>query len=173
VLQFRSITLDPSPDGDVIHREPTLGQKLLDVAVGKREAQIPADRQENDIRFKLAPLEQAANRRVQKEHPTSLSRQACKVATLPACPRNDVQKHIRDYLVAVTLRKYDDATARAMPEVLSDVVNAAQNEISMFAHRPGDATDPEDVKETARFLDRLENQYFERMRKVLKARDQN
>jgi hypothetical protein len=72
-----------SPDGDVIHREPTLGQKLLDVAVRKREAQIPADRQENDLRFKLAPLEQAANRRVQKEHPTSLSRQACKVATLP------------------------------------------------------------------------------------------
>jgi SIR2-like domain len=90
-----------------------------------------------------------------------------------ACPRNDVQKHIRDYLVAVTLRKYDDAMARAMPEVLSDVVNAAENEISMFAHRPGDATDPEDVKETARFLDRLESQYFERMRKVLKARDQN
>jgi hypothetical protein len=25
-LQFRSIPLDPSPDGDVIHREPTLGQ---------------------------------------------------------------------------------------------------------------------------------------------------
>ena len=34
------------------------------------------------FRFKLAPLEQAANRRVQKEHPTSLSRLACKVATL-------------------------------------------------------------------------------------------
>jgi hypothetical protein len=33
-LQFRSIPLDPSLDGDVIHREPTLGQKLLDVAVG-------------------------------------------------------------------------------------------------------------------------------------------
>src|SRR4029077_1335537 len=82
-LQFRSIPLDPSPDGDVIHRKPTLGKKLLDVAVRKREAQIPADRQENDLRFKLAPLEQAANRRVQKEHPTSLSRQACKVATLP------------------------------------------------------------------------------------------
>jgi hypothetical protein len=78
-LQFRSIPLDPSPDGDVIHREHTLGQKLRDVAVRKREAQIPADRQENDLRFKLAPLEQAANRRVQKEHPISLSRQACEL----------------------------------------------------------------------------------------------
>src|SRR5580700_5023806 len=78
-----------APDGDVIHREPTLGQKLLDVAVRKREAQIPADRQENDLRFKLAPLEQAANRRVQKEHPTSLSRQACKVATLPMGGRDE------------------------------------------------------------------------------------
>src|SRR4029077_6767188 len=36
-----------------------------------------------DLRFKLPPLEQAANRRVQKEHPTSLSRQAGKVETLP------------------------------------------------------------------------------------------
>jgi hypothetical protein len=75
-VQFRSIPMDASPDGDVIHREPTLGQKLLDVAVRKRKAQIPADRQENELRLKLAPPEQAANRRVQKEHPTSLSRQA-------------------------------------------------------------------------------------------------
>ena len=28
-LQFRSIRLDPSPDGDVIHREPAPDQKLL------------------------------------------------------------------------------------------------------------------------------------------------
>ena len=28
-LQFRSIPLDPSPDGDVIHREPAPDQKLL------------------------------------------------------------------------------------------------------------------------------------------------
>src|SRR5258707_12535193 len=75
-LQFRSIPLDPSPDGDVIHREPTLGQKLLDVAARKREAQIPADRQETDLRFKLVPLEQTANLRVRKWHPTSLPGQA-------------------------------------------------------------------------------------------------
>jgi hypothetical protein len=45
----------------VIGAQAPLGEQLLDVAVGKREAQIPADRQENDLRFKLAPLEQTGD----------------------------------------------------------------------------------------------------------------
>src|SRR5271154_7103383 len=40
LIQFRGVPLDPAPDGDVIHRESTLGQQVLDVAVRKREAQI-------------------------------------------------------------------------------------------------------------------------------------
>jgi hypothetical protein len=81
-------------DGDVIHREPTLGQKLLNVAVRKGEAQIPADRQENDLRFKLAPLEQAANRRVQKDHPTSLSRQRWVQRYAPELERR-LRRHLK------------------------------------------------------------------------------
>jgi hypothetical protein len=34
-----------------------LGQQLLHITIGKREAQIPTDGQENHLRFKLAPLE--------------------------------------------------------------------------------------------------------------------
>src|SRR5271167_3333463 len=60
-----------------------VGQEFLDVAIREREAQIPTDGQENHLRFKLAPLEQTANRRGQEEHPASLSRGTCKVATLP------------------------------------------------------------------------------------------
>ena len=86
-----------------------------------------------------------------------------------ACPRNDVQKHVRDYLVAVTLRQYDDAMTRAMPEVLDEVVDAAQKEISDFGRDYGEAADPNDVKETTKFLDRLENQYFEKMRRAVEA----
>ena len=43
-LNFWGVTLDPPPDGDVIGAQAPLGEPLLHVAVGKREAQIPADR---------------------------------------------------------------------------------------------------------------------------------
>ena len=63
-----------------------LGEQLLHVSVGKGEAQVPADRKQDDLRFKLAPLEQSGNR-WDTEHPSilaaSLSGQASKVATLP------------------------------------------------------------------------------------------
>src|SRR5208283_3914187 len=39
-----------------------LGEQLLHVTVGKREAQVPADRKQDHLRFKLAPLEQPGNR---------------------------------------------------------------------------------------------------------------
>ena len=53
--------LDPPPDGDVIDAQAPLGQEFLYVAIREREAQIPIDRQENHLRFKLAPLEQTGN----------------------------------------------------------------------------------------------------------------
>jgi len=49
----------------VIGVQATLGKEFLHVTVGKREAQVPADRKEDHLRFKLAPLEQFANRRGQ------------------------------------------------------------------------------------------------------------
>src|ERR1700757_5341964 len=66
-----------------------LGEQLLHVTVGKREAQVPADREQDHLRFKLAPLEQSGNR-WDTEHPSilaaRLSGQASKVATLPFHP---------------------------------------------------------------------------------------
>jgi hypothetical protein len=34
-----------------------LGEQLLHVTVGKREAQVPADRKQDHLRLKLPPLE--------------------------------------------------------------------------------------------------------------------
>jgi hypothetical protein len=87
-----------------------------------------------------------------------------------ASPRNDTQKQVRDYLVSVTLARYDDAMARAMPEVLRDFMASARDELSAFDRQSRKTTDPEDVKATKLFLDRLENQYFEKMRKVIESR---
>src|ERR1700739_2642084 len=78
--------LYPSPHRDVIGAQAPLGEQLLYVTVGKREAQVPADRKQDDLRFKLAPLEQSGNR-WDTEHPSilaaRLSGQASKVAKLP------------------------------------------------------------------------------------------
>src|SRR5262249_21304007 len=82
-FQFRAVTLDPSPHRDVIGVQAPLGQQLLHITIGKREAQIPTDSQENHLRFKLAPLEQTRNRTREQEHRTNLSDHSCKVATLP------------------------------------------------------------------------------------------
>ena len=56
-LNFWGVTLDPPPDGDVVDQKSALGKEFLHIAVGKREAQVSADRKQDDLRFKLAPLE--------------------------------------------------------------------------------------------------------------------
>src|SRR5271166_3407532 len=83
-LNFWGVTLHPPPDGDVVDRKSALGKEFLHVAVGQRELQIPANRQQDDLRFELPPLEKTRNRRREQEHRTSLSDHASKVATLPA-----------------------------------------------------------------------------------------
>ena len=60
-LHFRSIPLDPSPHRDVVGAQAPIGEQLLDVAIREREAQISTDRQENHLRFKLAPFEQTGD----------------------------------------------------------------------------------------------------------------
>src|SRR5271167_966318 len=73
----------PPPDGDVVDRKSALGKEFFHLAVGQREAQVPANRQQDDLRFELPPLEKTRNRRREQEHRTSLSDHASKVATLP------------------------------------------------------------------------------------------
>src|ERR1700758_5309290 len=72
----------------MVDPQTTLGEQFLDLAIGEREAQVPADREQDHFRVKLAPLEQSGNR-WDTEHPSilaaSLSGQASKVATLPPC----------------------------------------------------------------------------------------
>ena len=65
----------------------TLGEQFLDLPIGEREVQVPADPEQDNFRLKLAPLEQSGNR-WDTEHPSilaaRLSDQASKFATLPA-----------------------------------------------------------------------------------------
>jgi hypothetical protein len=81
-FQFWGISLDPTLHCDVIGVEASARRATLDVPVRQGKTQIPTNRQKNDFWFKLAPLEQTANRRGQEKHLASISRDDCKVATL-------------------------------------------------------------------------------------------
>jgi hypothetical protein len=62
-LHFWTVTLYPSPYGDMIGKKAALGQELFHIPVGERKAQVPSHSQQNDFRFKLTPLEQVTYRR--------------------------------------------------------------------------------------------------------------
>jgi hypothetical protein len=47
--QQRCEPLDPAIDGDVVDFDAPFAEQLLDVAVGEAEAQVPVDRDDNDI----------------------------------------------------------------------------------------------------------------------------
>ena len=84
-----------------------------------------------------------------------------------ASPRGTVQKQLRDYLVKMTLRRYDYAMAMAMPAVLEEVLAVAATDTA--GHRRfGKATDIADAKATTEYLDRIEDEYFDKMDKAIK-----
>jgi hypothetical protein len=49
VDQQRRDALHPPVDGDMVDLDTTLGEELLDVAVGQAEAQVPADCEDDDV----------------------------------------------------------------------------------------------------------------------------
>jgi hypothetical protein len=66
----------------MVDPQTTPGEQLLDLAIGERKAKVPADREQDHLRLKLAPLEQSGNRWARSIGP-ALSGQTSKLATLP------------------------------------------------------------------------------------------
>jgi hypothetical protein len=63
--ELRCKALDPPVGADVVHLDPALGKELLDVPVGEAEAQVPADRQGDDLGREPVPekADRSAGRR--------------------------------------------------------------------------------------------------------------
>jgi hypothetical protein len=57
LVQLGCISLDPTKEGRVIHRDATIGEHALEIAIADGELQIPADRSQNDLRRELSTLE--------------------------------------------------------------------------------------------------------------------
>ncbi len=90
-----------------------------------------------------------------------------------AMPRTNVQRQIRDYLVTTTLNHYDDAMALAMPTVLDEILSSEQYAIEANGEQFRKATSTEDAKSASEFLDRLQDEYFEKMRKTIERREKS
>src|SRR3954471_20849561 len=56
LLQLRRISLDPTEDGRVVHRDPAGLQHQLEIAVADREHQIPANGPQDHLGRELPPL---------------------------------------------------------------------------------------------------------------------
>jgi hypothetical protein len=82
LIQKRRVMLDPPPDRDVIHGQAALRHDLLQVAIGKRISQVPANAQEDNHIFEMPPAEQC---RPSSVHDTTLPDQFIRV-----CNRTEI-----------------------------------------------------------------------------------
>src|ERR1035437_10005465 len=57
LLQFGTVTLNPTPDCRVIRLQTALGEQLFDIAERERVPKIPAHGTKNQLRCRLPPLE--------------------------------------------------------------------------------------------------------------------
>src|SRR5207245_2856224 len=59
LFQFGCVALHPAPNGGVVRSETSFHEQFLDVPIRKREPQIPTDRANNDLGFKVPHLNSA------------------------------------------------------------------------------------------------------------------
>ncbi|MDQ8209147.1 SIR2 family protein [Coraliomargarita sp. SDUM461003] len=76
---------------------------------------------------------------------------------------SSTDKQIRDYLVSITIDKYDGAMLRAMPEVLDDLIRDEQKEINNMSQFASSGRHLSSALELEKHMDRLEEKYFQNM----------
>src|SRR5260370_4240311 len=61
-FHFWGIPLDPTPHHDVLGVQTSLREQLFHIPIRQGKTQIPTNRQKDDFRFEVPPLEQTGNR---------------------------------------------------------------------------------------------------------------
>lgn len=79
-------------------------------------------------------------------------------------PRTESETMIRDYLVRRALAARNAALARAMPEVIDDMVTSAAAAAAKQALDLRNTATPDDVARSVRFMDRVEDEFYSKMR---------
>src|SRR5450830_611433 len=85
LLQFGTVTLNPTPDRRVIRLQTAFGEQLFDIAERERVPKIPAHGTKNQLRRRLPPLEDCRSGYVLHDL-FRLPATRAKVATHPAKP---------------------------------------------------------------------------------------
>ncbi len=85
LFQFRTVTLNPTPDSRVIRRQTALGEQLFDIAQREPVAKIPPHRTQNQLWCRLPPLEDCRSNYVLHDLFT-LPATPAKLATHPLHP---------------------------------------------------------------------------------------
>ncbi len=85
--------------------------------------------------------------------------------------RTETKQLVRDYLIKRALEAYDVGMTMAMPEVVNKIAEEAAAEarkknIDLFS-----ASSPGDVAKTAKFMDRMEENFFSSMREAIQKEE--
>jgi hypothetical protein len=88
-----------------------------------------------------------------------------------ASPVTPDEVRLRDFLLQRALAAYDEALLRRMPEVLDEMVRIAKEEVDRRGIKLGESKDIAELSKVRDVLDRMENQFFERMREAMDRSD--
>ncbi len=81
----------------------------------------------------------------------------------------DAHAALRDYFIDLALKKYDEALVMTLPEIIGEFVSEAERAAKLEKVRFF-TREVEDKAVAARFLDRFEAQFFEKMADVIRKR---
>src|SRR5450756_1081246 len=93
LLEFGTVTLNPTLDRRVIHLQTAFGEQLFDVAERERVAKIPAHGTQNQLRCRLPPLEDC--------------RSSCVLHGLFRLPPAKVATHPAERVATITINRPD------------------------------------------------------------------
>jgi len=89
-----------------------------------------------------------------------------------AAPRRDAEQAVRDYLVRHALDQMDAAVTKNMPEVIEEIVAETKSNLEASHFDLTGASAPEDIARTTRFMDRLEDDFMEKMEWWMEKQDE-
>jgi hypothetical protein len=90
-----------------------------------------------------------------------------------AVPRREPERAIRDFFVRRALEEREAAMAKAIPRVIDEIVTSATEALATNPISISDGTNPVAIGETARFIDRFEREFYEKMRRVVEDAEKN
>ncbi len=88
-----------------------------------------------------------------------------------ATPRREADRAIRDYLIRRALETQEVAYAKAIPQVIGEIVEEAKRFLEACPINISDGNKTDTIIEAAGFMDRFEAEFFEKMREAIEKQE--